>query len=325
MIAVTPLATSLPEIHAPAIQLTGAVDDALSLAALDPITPWVNVFGEAFQNVSTIATDWLADPFPLLTQVLTNQLGYGETLVTAGTGALSGLFTYLTGDDYNSFQYLLGEAFDALLQGNITGSFANLWSSALSGLLAAAFPLLGSGALDIPATMAQNFANIVSTLTNLNTALPLFLGLLQPIYGSWTALGDSLQGTLDAIQAGDPLTAFGDLINLPATVTGAFLNGYDAISAPGLLSPLDDFFSGPIAALLHLPAQLAEAIAPAAGATDLLAELGSILNIGNLADLFNISDLFSGFDLGAITDVFTQLPTEFAAIFGDPSMWFSFL
>ncbi|MEZ0365748.1 hypothetical protein ACAG26_18875 [Mycobacterium sp. pUA109] len=326
MIAVTPLATSLPEVQVPSIQLTSLVDDvgdALSLASLDPITPWINVFGDAFNNVSTIATDWLADPFPLLTQVLTNQLGYGQTLVTAGTDALSNFFTYVTGDAaYNSLQYFLGQAFDALLAGNITGAFSNVWSSVLTGLLDTAVPLLTSGALDIPATMAQNFANIVTTLTDVNTVLPLFLGILQPIYGTWTALGDSLQGTLDAVQAGDPLTAFGDLINLPATVTGAFLNGYEPLGAPGLLSPFNGFESGPIAALLNLPVELAKAIAPAAGGADLLSELGNILNLG---DVFNLGDLFSGFDLGAISDIFTQLPTEFASILGDPSMWFSFL
>jgi hypothetical protein len=64
-------------------------------AAVNPITAWVDVFAGAATNLGGIGNAILEDPFPLLRQALENVLGYGGTLVSATTGAITGALNYI--------------------------------------------------------------------------------------------------------------------------------------------------------------------------------------------------------------------------------------
>ena len=90
VIAIAPVAPPLPDVYVanPAVQLS---------AAVDPITPWLNVFNDSVINFAGLADAWLEAPSPVLQQVIANQIGYlgelpdfeaifGQMLTNLGNG-----------------------------------------------------------------------------------------------------------------------------------------------------------------------------------------------------------------------------------------------
>lgn len=246
-----PISTSPPEIQVPAIY-SAQVNLA---AAVDPITPWLSVFGDAFSNVVGIGTAVASDPAPALRQLITNSLGYAETVGTGLTGAGEAFITWAT----ENLPMSLESVFANLANGNVTDAAIEVNNLIVSVLLIG-FPLFDS--LAIPSQIVDSFARVVTTLTSIETVLPLISGVLTPIMSVVTAVGDQGQALVDALGAGDPLSALSAVVNTPATVTGAFLNGYG--DYPGLLTFLPEApGAGLLGALLvAIPKAIAEALAP---------------------------------------------------------------
>src|SRR3984885_10757433 len=76
IVAVTPVAAprpGLPDLQVRAVQLA---------TAFDPITEWEDVFQTASTNATAIFDDWSAAPFPVLQQVIANQEGYFQDLLS---------------------------------------------------------------------------------------------------------------------------------------------------------------------------------------------------------------------------------------------------
>ena len=71
VIAITPIAPRMPDIT----DIERALPVHLT-AAVDPITQWTDVLNQANANFTTIANNFLAKPFPVLQQVIANQIGY---------------------------------------------------------------------------------------------------------------------------------------------------------------------------------------------------------------------------------------------------------
>jgi len=107
-------------------------------------------------------------------------------------------------------------------------------------------------------------------LTGIETLFGLLLAAIGPPTGITQAIGDTAQVVVDAVGAGDYGTAITELINLPATLTGALINGYTPPGGsimPGLLTPPDDtgFNAGLVYTLLvSIPKAIATAITPVA-------------------------------------------------------------
>jgi hypothetical protein len=116
-------------------------------------------------------------------------------------------------------------------------------------------------------TTAQNFVNVIKQVPNVVTAvaLPAAFPLLSVVNG----LAATAEEVVKAANAGDTEGAVSALVNAPATLTDAFLNGKGTIlgfiPVPGLLSPsspLGALGSGPIASLLDIPKTIAGALDP---------------------------------------------------------------
>jgi PE family len=268
-----------------------------------------------------------ANPHPLLQQIISNQTGYAQTITTALQNAGKDIGTGAAGLR-NSFQ----AAGQALLAGNpsaaandallglenfflpgftvppITGSAPI--PITLNGPLGDLLPILG-----IPGQMAQHFANTVQALTNFSTTIdPNSLGvtfglpvaLLFDVVGSpvnmLAALGSTAHVLTGALQTGNLVGAFDTVLDSPAILANATLNGETLFTLPpvsldlgglslttsleipfgGLLAPLSPLtaevfgiplqleagthIGGIIPALTQfLPEQLAQAIAPVTG------------------------------------------------------------
>jgi hypothetical protein len=130
-------------------------------------------------------------------------------------------------------------------------------------------------------------------------------------------LGDSAQGIVTALGAGDFTTALSDLVNAPAVIEGAMLNGYDAsfgTDYPGLLSPDAEFSFGPgtlQAFLVDIPQAIAAAITPSTTAS--AADLGTVGTDLSGVGASLMADL-SAVDPGLATDL-SGILTDLSSLF----------
>jgi hypothetical protein len=268
--------------------------DALAdlAAATDPLTEWSSVITTAITNIEGIGTEIQADPLPVLSEVLANQLAFGETIGSNLSDLASGLNTLFTDQLPDQLQTL----FAGIDAGDISVSVNNFTEGLLIDLLPGAGSLVNIS--EIPGEIAQNLANVLSNDLS-NVALVSLLSPVAALLGTTQAFADSTQSIVDALDAGQTDAAFTDLLNIPAALTGAFLNGYDAtdtlgISYAGILSTFD---SGNGAGLLdeflvQLPQEIAQTLAgdgtPATLAADwsaLLAEFAPNLAADALSGL----------------------------------------
>ncbi|MEZ0364078.1 outer membrane porin GjpA [Mycobacterium sp. pUA109] len=236
LIAVTPVtAPPRPDVALPDIEFT---------AGLDPITPWVDVIQQASTNVSDLVTAWSSDPFPIIRQIATNQIGYLEDIFRGDFGAA-----------FSQIAHNLQAGFTApfVPDANLLSTVEATWSSTLPGLAgqlairsgqAAAALLLGGpvnhlNVFDFAYGATADDALLHALLGF--TASPLsgvLIGAVGPVLSPVLALGDSIQAIVGDLSGPetDPLAALNELINIPAHLTGAFLNGGESLDLTPLLS-----------------------------------------------------------------------------------------
>ena len=258
-VVATPLSPPGVNTH-PAFSVSTA--DLQLATTVNPIAAWAEVVSAAYGNVAALGEEVLSDPAPILRQFILNQLSNGEAVVSAATGAIGGFLEYISPDNAFGLGAQLRTAAEQLSSGNIAGAIETATQALfLAPVISVAFPVLSSGLLEIPGTIAQNFANVVKTVTDPNTVLPIALGALGTVLAPVNAFGDSLQETFDALGDGDLGAALNAIINIPAAVVGAVLNGYTNLAGsvfPGLFSE-----DGLVHALVvTLPRAIAAAIAP---------------------------------------------------------------
>ncbi|OBF17101.1 outer membrane porin GjpA [Mycobacterium sp. ACS4331] len=203
-IAVTPITASPPAVET----LPSAVQLA---AAVDPITPLRELFNNSEVNLAGLANALLEAPAPVLQQVIVNQLGH------------------------------LGELPD--VEG-IVGQIGTNLKQALTALVAKDLSTLtpGAGALwellpltfDVPPELQP----VLDFTTNYLSGV--LLGLVGPAVAPVLALGGSITSIIDGLNAENPdgAAALNTLINIPATMTDAFLNGGQTIDLSPLLDAL---------------------------------------------------------------------------------------
>jgi hypothetical protein len=261
-LAIAPITVAPPDSKMTAVPAALSSTSVNLTAAVNPITAWVDVFTDAFDNVGTIGGAILADPAPAVRQVLENLLGYGETVVGGVTGSINAAVGYF-GPEGDFWEGLKTSA-TLLSEGNISGALFALSSTLIAGpVIELGMPLFGI--LTIPGQIVQNAANVVQALTSVQFLLPITLSALGPVMATIGAIGDQLQGAFDSLGAGNFIDAVVNLINIPAAVVGAALNGYvlpDDTPMPGLLTA-GPFIGGLVQTLLvTLPQTIAGAIAP---------------------------------------------------------------
>ena len=162
----------------------------------------------------------------------------------------------------------LQTAFGQVAAGDITGAVSTLNNALTTAGLGLVIPLLP--VLAIPSQMAQNLLN-VTNLVGGGALLPVALGLvaLDAVQGTLSQFGASAQAVVDAVQAGDGVTALSALLNGPAEITGAFLNGFPSQGLPGILSPSTGLLN-------ELAVQIPQQIAQALGALAPMATLAAV-------------------------------------------------
>ena len=140
-------------------------------------------------------------------------------------------------------------------------------------------PLAMSGLLQVPVKIAENVTKAVAALFDNANIVPLLTAVMSPIVAPINAFGASVQDVVDALGAGHLADAITAVLNVPARLVGAVLNGYTDVTGgftPGLLTVSDNPFSAGLlqAVFVNLPRAIATAIgaAPAASATATLVD-----------------------------------------------------
>ena len=250
-IAVSPVAPSLPNIHLPGIS-----DAQFQMAAfVNPIEEWAQVIGTSFADLAGIGTQIQSDPAPIVAQLLQNQIANFNTLFNSLFGPDQGAVGIALNTLAELPQTLLTAA-NQVAAGQVADAVQTIWGGALlPPIFAAVIPL--NTAITIAQKSVQNLANVIQAAgTGL---LTVGIAAISPFYATLTEAGNAAQAVVDAAKAGDLGGVASAIINAPATLTNAFLNGND--STPGLLTPSTGVGGGgPIAALLSFRDSIAQAL-----------------------------------------------------------------
>ena len=231
-IALSPI-QPLPNHTSPA-QERAVSNLAVNLAAsIDPITPWVETFQTAVANIQALAAFYAEKPFPLLQTVGANIGTYFDELANGNAGQIPGQIQ-------NNIQTFFLAPWDpgrvsagpppitALPAGYPLGDFIS--RVPLTNRVPIVFP---NGASQqqlytaLPGALpAEDFATLFPLLKFIATPYSGQLaGLIGPVLSPLVQVTRSFTEVGTLFQAGDVIGAINELINIPANVTNAFLNG----------------------------------------------------------------------------------------------------
>jgi len=184
---------------------------------------WLDVATATVTNATSLTQFVLSDPVPILYQFITNQIGYLGTLGAAVRG-----LAIATVDELGLLPATLRTTLDFLATGDVVDGIGTLWgyASTFSENVAAASIGTLLPALSIPSQVVAHLGNLLSvnTLGELGSLLS-NVGY-YPLNATIAASATTAQDVLTAVHSGDFLTALGELVNSPATITNAFLNGF---------------------------------------------------------------------------------------------------
>ncbi|WP_418004610.1 hypothetical protein ACNO8X_06365 [Mycobacterium sp. PDNC021] len=290
VIAISPVAVAPPELQLPAPTSIVATRTVDLTAFVNPLAVWGDVLTTTVTDIGKLGQTFAADPFPLAKQVIANQVRYANQLLTIGQGMGKGLVNWA-----NTVPDSLRTMAQQLAAGQVSDAVMSGWGIFVNGVVGVMFPALG---LDIPQQVTQNIANVVKALTPV--VVQVGFAVLNTMYQSTDAFAHIAQNFVDAAKVGDIATAASELINAPANLLGAVLNGYgegskgvygvfgssgvvaavmqgfktiaDAIKPPATTPPLAATTEGPAA----VPASVTKALAPATtAATTAAVEAGA--------------------------------------------------
>ncbi len=219
-IAVAPIQ---PAAHMPSIP---SISHAISSAAVNltssPFDLYGQVLGTATANLQADLKSYMEmGLFPILRQVLTNQVGTVGGLLNAlgdsGQAVVTALTTQVPG--------YLGAAFNDLGKANVEGALNNLQLAIVLPIFAAINPIgpLPKALGNLISQPLQSVINIANDLPNI--MLELGVGLIGPVASTLGAMGTATQNVINAVKAGDLGKLATAVIQAPATVIDGLLNG----------------------------------------------------------------------------------------------------
>jgi hypothetical protein len=216
-IAVAPL-QPLPRIQ--------TIEHSVSTAAVNLTSNAFDLYGQVLQtSVANLQSDVKSyldmGVFPVLQQILTNQVGTMTGLIDALGDNGRAAFTALTNDTPTYVETALGD----LGQANVEGALNNLQLAILLPVFALINPLstLPTALGDLVSQPLQSMINIAKDLPNI--LLDVGLGVIGPLAGGLGAVGAAAQNVINAVKAGNLGQLATAAIQAPATVVDGILNG----------------------------------------------------------------------------------------------------
>ena len=253
-IAAGPVQAVPPEVQVPAVASSTAEVELNAL--VNPIELWADLIGESVTNVGAIADTILANPAPILANIIGNQLVTADVLAQFATGITSGLITGL-GD----VPAALGAALQEIAQGNINDGLNNMVAAFIMPVVGA---VLGSNLGDVITVLQNPFLNAANVIEAGLQGAVIGVGLpaLGLVMGPVNVIGETGQAILDGFQAGDMEAVANAVISFPSNLVGDFVNGSAGFGSGGLLGEY-----GLVQGLLNFRQTVADALQPPALST----------------------------------------------------------
>lgn len=232
VISVNPLTVptsvpSPPAVSSAAVQLT---------ASYSPLQPWLEAFQTASAGATQIGDTFSEAPAVLLQQILANQAGYlGEVL--KNPGSIGTALGQMVANVQAAFTAATLLGIDASMNPFPSQESLDGWHS----ILLQSIPKL------LPAGTPPQAVKVVNELLNVlsSPVSGILFGLAGPVISPVVAVVNSVHNIVSALVAGDFATAMQGVINIPANIVGAVLNGANlnldglvpVLNNLGLLSP----------------------------------------------------------------------------------------
>jgi hypothetical protein len=266
-IALTPLVTpTLPEVHIPSAHAVAA--DVALAAVPNPIERWGEVFEATKFNIEDLFAMVAAAPAPVAEQLIKNTLANVDVLVNGLSDSAQQIITAL-----GTIPSALQNAVAALSAGDIEGAVTTL----LDPLLGAGFGALLSLApvFEISTEVVNRAAEVINTIFSAETVLRASIAIGGLLLSPINALAHTAQEIFNGFDGGDFTSAVYAVLNIPADLVNAFINGYGditvdlgfgplAIPAPGLLTgpsgPFGDLPAGLVAQLQYMRERISWAL-----------------------------------------------------------------
>ena len=247
---------------APAVELRAVVSDNVVVYEKyrDPVKVWTTTLKESASYTTEIGKAIYADPAPVLKEVVKSQI-YStievfKSVETAYVKAVPAVA---------EIPEALLTAMAQLARGDVQGAATTLFDPVLTLGLAVLEP--GAAVVEAVRTAVADLSAAVGVLTDPDTLRAVVLAATGPVLSAVNALIDSAGLVVDGLSGGDLGAVVNALVNLPADLTGAILNGHGAglggVKAVGLLTPYDPEakVAGPLAAVQMIRVAIGEAIA----------------------------------------------------------------
>ncbi len=200
------------------------------------MSTWADVFLNGFSNLESLQSQFGLDGNPIFSAVMDNEEIYSNDLATAAETAGTNLVNAL-----QEFPTVLSNAMSDLTSGDVFDAETSI-SQFLTQAPLSVLHALNNGVFQVEESIAGHWANllapqditradVVSDALTQNSVPAWYSELvsaqLMAPHAAELALAGVSQDIVTAIQDGNSALAFSDLMNAPATIVDAFLNGYN--------------------------------------------------------------------------------------------------
>jgi len=199
--------------------ITSATRSVELAASIDPLAAWRVAFDNTAANLTGLADTQLENPFPFFRQILNNQLLYLSQLPDIPT---------IVRQQVANVQAAVAAPFAEDVT-TLDKSHAGIWAQLDSPLLVASKSDLAAALMPLTSTALSG----------------LLLGAVGPVIGPALVLIANAQTIVESLKADDAQSALATLLDIPAEMTNAFLNGGQSLNVTSLINTLGIEFVNP--------------------------------------------------------------------------------
>jgi hypothetical protein len=238
VIAVSPMAPPVPDIHLPSVS-TAANNLVALTSPLHLGDAYNQVLQAAITNIQGLIQNVADDPTPILNKIIADQSASLSNLAAALQTAGGAAATTLTAQ----VPALLQTALNQLAASNVSGAVNTLLEIPVA-IAAPALNLLPALQQMITQPIT-NLVNVIQAVTApLNAPLEL-VGLVAPLISMTGATGVAIQNVVSALGTGDIQNVANAVLTAPATIADGLLNGgYGPDLGPLVGQPISVFAGG---------------------------------------------------------------------------------
>ncbi len=211
---------------------------------IDPITPWVDTFETSIANIGALFDFYASNPtytsplglegdfsavFPLLQTIIANQMTYFQELTSGNAGLIPAQI-------WNNVQTFFNAPWSP---GDPPGEYIS--ETAVTTIPVVGLPISQQFVFALlPTVLGQETYDQLEPIINFTATYysGQVVGLLGPLFAPLIELTRSFTAIGEYFEAGDVTGAINELINIPANITNAVLNGGGFLDLTGVVNAI---------------------------------------------------------------------------------------